>query len=143
MTGIDPLGLSGWDFIGNGSLREMCQQAGSAVVYLPLEEAMSTIHNMETMHNAYNPLSEYVFGISAGSAIAGLTGTSFGVATVAEKGSACIKDVAESMIKDRERDPTNLALTCVKSFINEGNSSFQGKASDYLIDSLFSYKQKQ
>ncbi|EBX8914674.1 hypothetical protein LL599_003537 [Salmonella enterica] len=73
----------------------------------------------------------------------GIAGTSFGVATVAEKGSACIKDVVKSVIKDGERDPTYLALTCGKSFINEGSSSFQGKVSHYLIDALFSYKAKQ
>lgn len=143
VTGIDPLGLSGWDSLGDGGLRQICQQAGSAVTYLPPEEAMSVIHNMETMHNVYNPMSNYVFGLSVGSAIIGMAGMSFGVATVAEKGSACIKDTAESMIKDGERDPKNLALTCGKSFINEGSSSFVGKVSDYLIDTLFSYKAKQ
>uniref|UniRef100_UPI0026E05781 RHS repeat-associated core domain-containing protein n=1 Tax=Salmonella enterica TaxID=28901 RepID=UPI0026E05781 len=140
---IDPLGLSGWDSLGYGGFREICQQAGSAVHYLTPQEAAGVIHNMETMHNVYNPLSKYVFGISVGSTITGIAGTSFGVATVAEKDSACIKDVVKSMIKDGERDPTNLALTCGKSFINEGGSSFQGKVSDYLIDALFSYKAKQ
>ncbi|HHR4889011.1 TPA: RHS element core protein [Salmonella enterica] len=140
---IDPLGLSGWDSLGYGGFREICQQAGSAVHYLTPQEAAGVIHNMETMHNVYNPLSKYVFGISVGSTITGIAGTSFGVATVAEKGSACIKDVVKSVIKDGERDPTNLALTCGKSFINEGGSSFQGKVSDYLIDALFSYKAKQ
>nr|WP_249263777.1 tetratricopeptide repeat protein [Salmonella enterica] len=125
---IDPLGLSGWDSLGYGGFREICQQAGSAVHYLTPQEAAGVIHNMETMHNVYNPLSKYVFGISVGSTITGIAGTSFGVATVAEKGSACIKDVVKSMIKDGERDPTNLALTCGKSFINEGDSSFQGNS---------------
>jgi RHS repeat-associated protein len=140
---IDPLGLAGWDSLGNGGLKEVCQQAGSAVTYLPSEEAIGVIHNMETMHNVYNPLSEYVLGISVGSAITGMAGTTFGMATVADKGSACIKDLAESLIKEGERDPQNLALTCGKAFINEGISGFQSKVSDYLVDVLSSYKQKQ
>ncbi|MDI9738738.1 hypothetical protein, partial [Stutzerimonas stutzeri] len=94
----DPLGLRGLGSFGDG-FNHYCQQAGSAVTYQPSEEAMVTIHNMETTHNVYNPLSEYVFGLSAGSAIAGMGGMSFRAAAVAEKGSACIKDVAESMIK--------------------------------------------
>jgi hypothetical protein len=65
------------------------------------------------------------------------------MAIVADKGSACIKDLAESIIKDGERDPKNLALTCGKGFINEWGSSFQSKVSDYLVDVLSSYKQKQ
>lgn len=60
---------------------------------------------METMHNVYNLLSEYVLGISVGSAITGMAGTTFGIATVADKGSACIKDLAESLIKDGEIAP--------------------------------------
>ena len=143
MSEIDPLGLSGWDSLGNGGLNKVCQQAGSAVTYLPSEEATKVIHNMETMHNVYNPLSEYVLGISIGSAITGMAGTTFGMATVVEKGSACIKDLAEFIIKDGERDSKNLALTCGKGFINEGSSSFQSKISDYLVDILSSYKQKQ
>ncbi|HAS1185563.1 TPA: RHS repeat protein, partial [Enterobacter cloacae] len=140
---IDPLGLAGWDSLGDGGLREVCLQAGSAVNYLPANEAEGVIHNIETMHNVYNPLSEYTLGITIGSTVVGLGGMSFAAASVAEKGSACIKDVAESMIKEGERDPKNLALSCSKSFINEGSSNFQNKVSDYLIDVLSSYKQKQ
>lgn len=58
-------------------LGEICQQAGSAVHYLTPQEAAGVIHNMETMHNVYNPLSKYVFGISVGSTITGIAGTSF------------------------------------------------------------------
>jgi RHS repeat-associated protein len=142
VTRVDPLGLQGIGSFGDG-FSHYCQQADSAVTYLPSEEATGVIHNMENMHNVYNPLSEYTLGISVGSTIFAMAGTSFGAATAAEKGSACVKDVAESMIKDGERDPMNLVLTCSKGFINEGSSGFQGKVSDYLIDTLFSYKQKQ
>lgn len=65
------------------------------------------------------------------------------MATVAEKGSACIKDVAENMIKDGEREPKNLLLACGKAFINEGGSDHQNKMVDYLIDTFSSYEQKQ
>lgn len=47
------------------------------------------------------------------------------------------------MIKDGEREPKNLLLTCSKSFINEGGSDYQSKMLDYLIDTLSSYEQKQ
>ena len=136
------MGLKGFGSFSNG-MSQYCQQANSAMTYLPPEEAAHILRNMETMHNVYNPLSEYLLGLSVGSAITGIAGMTFGVATVAEKGSACIKDMAESMISEGEKDPKNLALTCGKSFINEGGSSFQGKASNYLIDILSSYKQKQ
>ncbi|EQB9990437.1 RHS repeat-associated core domain-containing protein, partial [Citrobacter amalonaticus] len=140
---IDHLGLNGWESLGDGGIMQVCQQVNSAMAYLPQNETESVIHNVETMHNVYNPLSEYVLGISEGSTIIAMAGTSFGVATIAEKGSACVKDVAESMVKDGERDPTNLALTCGKGFINKGSSGFQGKISDYLIDTLISYEGKQ
>lgn len=139
---VDPLGLIGLASYGEG-MRQYCQQAGSAMNYLSPEEAAGAIHNMETMHNVYNPLSEYVLGVSVGSAITGLGGINLGVATVAEKVSACIKDVAENMIKDGEREPKNLLLACGKGFINEGGSDHQNKMVDYLIDTLSSYEQKQ
>ncbi|MFJ2974759.1 RHS repeat-associated core domain-containing protein, partial [Kluyvera sp. NPDC087067] len=139
---IDPLGLAGLASFGDG-MRQYCQQAGSAVNYLSTDEAAGVIHNMETMHNVPNPLSEYVLGVSVGSAIIGLGGMNFGSATVAEKSSACIKDVADAVIKDGEREPKNLLLTCGKSFINEGGSDHQGKTLDYLTDILSSYEQKQ
>ncbi|EIO1289267.1 hypothetical protein LOW49_004471, partial [Salmonella enterica subsp. enterica serovar Enteritidis] len=41
---IDPLGLSGWDSLGYGGFREICQQAGSAVHYLTPQEAAGVIH---------------------------------------------------------------------------------------------------
>ena len=138
----DPLGLNGIGDFGNG-FSNYCQQASSAVTHLSPGDAAGVIHNMETMHNAYNPLSEYVLGISEGSAVIAMAGMSFGVATVAEKGSACIENVANSMIKDGERNPKNLALICGKSIINKGSSKFQNKVSDYLIDTLLSYEQKQ
>ncbi|PAN67335.1 hypothetical protein CIW68_21985, partial [Enterobacter cloacae] len=142
LSQVDPLGLKGFESFGSG-MGKYCQQASSAMNYLPTEEAAGVLHNMETMHNVYNPLSEYVLGISVGSAVSGIAGMGFGVATVAEKGSACIKDVAESIIKDGERDPKKLALTCGEGFINEGNSSFHGKATNYLVDILSTYEQKQ
>ena len=139
---IDPRGLIGLASFGEG-MRQYCQQAGSATNYLSPEEASGVIHNMETMHNVYNPLSEYVLGVTVGSAITGLGGMNLAAATVAEKGSACIKDVADAMIKDGEREPKKLLLTCSKSFINEGGSDYQSKMLDYLIDTLSSYEQKQ
>lgn len=60
-----------------------------------------------------------------------------------EKGSACIENTAKDMIIKQERDPKKLALTCAKSFINKGSSKLQGSWSDYLIDSLTSYSQKE
>ncbi|MCZ8774831.1 RHS element core protein [Escherichia albertii] len=61
---IDPMGLNGWNSLGDGGIKEVCQQVSSAVRYLPPDEAAKVIHNVETMHNVYNPLSEYVFGWS-------------------------------------------------------------------------------
>jgi hypothetical protein len=82
---------------------------------------------METMHNVYNPLSEYVLGISIGSAITGMAGTTFGMATVVERALHVLKNLAEFIIKDGERDSKNLALTCGKGFINEGVLVFKAR----------------
>ncbi|KNC89749.1 hypothetical protein GM31_06390 [Trabulsiella odontotermitis] len=98
---------------------------------------------MESMHNVYNPLSEYVLGVSIGSALFGINGMSFGTATVAEKSSACIKDITEMVVIEKETDPKKLALACGESFVSEGNSSVLGKVSNYLSEILLSYKQKQ
>ena len=142
---IDPLGLSGWNLLGSKGGYDYCEGVGSAMLYLPHDEAKSVIHNMETMHNVYNPLSKYVFGLSVGAAVGGLGGLNLGVSTVSfmDRGAACISDTLNSIIIDKEREPGLLALTCGKAFINKGGTDFQSKVSDQLIDMLSSYKQKQ
>ena len=140
---IDPLGLSGWEALGHGGLGEYCQSIESAVRYLPPDQAEKVIRNAEKMHTVYNPLGEYVLGLAIGSAVTGMAGLGMGTVSVTEKGAACIEDVANSMIIDGEIEPKTLMLTCTKSFINKGSTSFQGKVSDYLIDLMSSYSQKE
>lgn len=139
---IDPLGLKGIDGFGTG-VGSYCQGIGSAENYLPQEDAEQVIHNAETMHNVYNPLGEYAHGLAVGSAVVGMAGLGIMTAPIEEKGAACIEDTVKSAINEGERDPKTLALTCVKSFINKGSPYFQGKMSDYLIESLSSYSQRQ
>ncbi len=139
---VDPLGLFDPINFGDGFNR-YCQGVNSAATQLPAEEAHEAIHNMETMHNAYNPLSEYVLGLSVGAAVVGMTGAGLTAASVAKRSEACIEEVTKSIIVEGERNPNNLLLSCTKSFINEGFSSLQGKVSDYLIDILYNYEPKQ
>ena len=139
---VDPLGLVGLGLGSEGGNR-YCQGIGSAYNYLPQEEADQVRRNAEKMHNVYNPLNEYVAGIAIGSAVVGMAGLGMGAAPVAERGAACVEDTVKSMITEAERDPETLMLTCAKGFINKGSTDFQGKASDYLIDTLSSYSQKQ
>ncbi|AUO66525.1 hypothetical protein WM46_18235 [Citrobacter freundii complex sp. CFNIH2] len=94
------------------------------------------------MHNVYNPLGEYVLGVATIPAIAGMA-TYGSAASVAERSAACIESTAKSIITQNERDSKKLMLTCAKSFMNKGSSKFQGKVSDFLVDTLFSYSQKQ
>ena len=142
ITNIDPLGLNGWDSLGDGGIGPYCQGIDSAVRFLPQEDAAQVIHNAETMHNAYNPLGEYVLGVATAPAIAGMS-VYGGTASVVERSAACIESVANSMITKNERAPEKLMLTCAKSFINKGTSKFQVHVSDFLVDTLFSYSQKQ
>ncbi len=141
---VDPLGLAG---LGLGSVGgdKYCQGIGSAENYLSPEDAKKVIKNNEKMHNVYNPLGQYVHGIAVGSAVIGMAGISAATTfkAVAAKGAACIEDVAKDMIVEDERDTKKLALTCSKSFINHGSSDLQGQWSDYLIDSLVSYSQRE
>ncbi|WP_193771980.1 RHS repeat-associated core domain-containing protein [Obesumbacterium proteus] len=139
---IDPLGLKGLGLGSDGGDR-YCQGIGSAYAYLPQEKADQVRRNAETMHNVYNPLNEYVAGIAIGSAIVGIGGIGMSAAPIAEKGAACIEDTVKSVVVEKERDPTTLGITCAKAFINKGSTDFQGKVSDYLIDTLSSYSQKQ
>jgi len=139
---IDPLGLKGLGLGSEGGDR-YCQGIGSAYEYLPQEKADQVRRNAETMHNVYNPLNEYVAGIAIGSAIVGMGGIGMSAAPIAEKGAACIEDTVKSVVLEKERDPTTIGITCAKAFINKGSTDFQEKISDYLIDTLSSYSQKQ
>lgn len=139
---VDPLGLEGMDGFGTG-FGDYCRGIESAGSYLPREDAEGYIHNAETMHNVYNPLGEYVAGIAIGSPIIGMAGIGMAGASFAEKSSACIEHIVKSAIIEGERDPKALVLTCAKGFTNKGSTDFQGKVSDYLIDTLSSYSQKQ
>jgi len=139
---VDPLGLESIDGFGSG-FGDYCRSIETAASYLPQEDAEQVIHNAEKMHNVYSPLGEYVQGIAIGAPIIGMAGIGMGVIPLAEKGAACIENTAETAITEGERDPKNLMLTCAKGFINKGSTSFQGKVSDYLIDALPSYSQKQ
>ena len=141
---IDPLGLTGL-FLGSTGADKYCQGIGSAINYLPPEDVEVVIHNNETMHNAYNPLGEFVYGISVIPAVAGMAvvsapGTGM---VVVEKSGACIEDVANEIIVEGNRNPKDLSLVCVKSFLNKGSSTIQAKWSDFLIDSLSSFSQKE
>ncbi|EGF0797860.1 type IV secretion protein Rhs, partial [Salmonella enterica] len=138
---IDPLGLSGWNSIGDGGLGPYCQNIDSAVRFLPQEDAEQVIHNTEIMHNVYNPPGEYVLGVATVPAIVGMA--AYGsAASIAERSAACIESAAKSVITQKERDSKKLMLTCTKSFMNKGASKFQGKVSDFLVDTLSSYSQK-
>lgn len=70
-------------------------------------------------------------------------GIGMSAAPIAEKGAACIEDTVKSVVIEKERDPITIGITCAKAFINKGSTDFQGKVSDYLIDTLSSYSQKQ
>ena len=145
VTEIDPLGLQGIESFGKG-YADYCSAINSAVTNLSPEDANYVRHNMETMHNAYNPLSEFVFGVSVGAPLLGTSALELGVATsinVAERSAACIEDVANALIVEKETNVKDLALTCTKSFLNKNAGFFQGKVSGFLIDSLSSYSQKQ
>ncbi|EBN4821222.1 RHS repeat protein [Salmonella enterica] len=138
---IDPLGLSGWNSIGDGGLGPYCQNIDSAVRFLPQEDVEQVIHNAEIMHNVYNPPGEYVLGVATVPAIVGMA--AYGsTASIAERSAACIESAAKSVITQKERDSKKLMLTCTKSFMNKGASKFQGKVSDFLVDTLSSYSQK-
>ena len=49
---------------------------------------------MKAMHNVYSPASEYTLGISVGSDVTVLGGTSFAAASLAEKGSCAYAKVS-------------------------------------------------
>ncbi|WP_250696148.1 RHS repeat-associated core domain-containing protein, partial [Escherichia coli] len=139
---IDPMGLNGWNSLGDGGIKEVCQQVNSTVRYLPPDEAAKVIHNVETMHNVYNPLSEYVFGWSVAPAlVAG--GVLGGEVSLAERGAACITNVADAVIVKGERDEKKLAFVCVKGVADAGLSGFPKKMYDFVFDNLVSYTQKQ
>ncbi|EIF5926114.1 RHS repeat protein [Salmonella enterica] len=142
ITNIDPLGLNGWNSLGDGGLKNVCQQVNSAITYLPQNEAESVIHNVETMHNVPNPLGQYVYAWSIVPTLAGMTVLG-GEVALTERAAACINDVSNSAIVDGERDKKELLLTCAKSATDAGLPEIQKKIYDFLFDSLFSYSQKQ
>ncbi|MBT1727500.1 RHS element core protein [Enterobacter quasimori] len=145
VTNIDPLGLQGIGSFGKG-YADYCGAINSAVTHLSPGDAENVRHNMETMHNVYNPLSEFVFGVSVGAPLISMSALELGAATsieVVERGAACVNDVANALIVEKETNIKNLTLSCTKAFLNKDSDFFQGKASDFLIDSLFSYNQKQ
>lgn len=133
----------GWNSLGDGGLGAIGQQVNSAMTRLPREDAIEVIHNVETMHNAYNPLGEYVFGWAIGAPLVGLSGISFGGAVLKIKAESCVMDVGEAVIVDGERDPKELVFTCLKGSVHEGQSGFHNKIFDFLLDSLINYKQVQ
>ena len=142
---VDPSGLQGIGSFGKG-YADYCGAMSSAVTRLSPEDAETVRYNMETMHNVYNPLSEFVFGVSVGAPLISINALELGAATpitIADRSAACINDVANALIVEGENDAKNLTLTCAKSFFNKDSGFLQGKVSDFLIDSLFSYKQKQ
>lgn len=84
--------------------------------------------------------------MSVGAPLISINALELGAATpitIADRSAACINDVANALIVEGENDAKNLTLTCAKSFFNKDSGFLQGKVSDFLIDSLFSYKQKQ
>lgn len=90
-------------------------------------------------------MGEFVYGISVIPAVAGMAvvsapGTGM---VVVEKSGACIEDVAKEIIVEGNRNPKDLSLVCVKGFLNKGSSTIQAKWSDFLIDSLSSFNQKE
>ena len=139
---IDPLGLNGWNSLGDGGIKEICMQVGSAVNYLPQSEAVSVIRNVETMHNVYNPLSEYVFGWSVAPGLVGMVVVG-GEVPLAERASGCITDMANSAIVDGNKDSKQLVLTCIKGAADIGFPNVQRKMYDFVFDNFFSYSQKQ
>lgn len=71
------------------------------------------------MHNAYNPLSEFVFGVSIGAPFISMNVLEQGTATsisMVDRSAACVNDVANALIVEREVDAKSLTLTCVKTF---------------------------
>ncbi len=123
---VDPLGLADdWGSLGDGGLGAYCQQNNSANMYLPPDEAQVVMRNNEKMHNVYNPMSEYVFGFTVGSAVAGMTAIN-STASLAEKSAACVEGIAKSMIVEGEKNPKKLSLSCAKSFTNKGSTKLQG-----------------
>lgn len=142
ISGIDPLGLNGWNSLGDGGIKEICMQVGSAVNYLPQSEAVSVIRNVETMHNVYNPLSEYVFGWSVAPGLVGMVVVG-GEVPLAERASGCITDMANSAIVDGNKDSKQLVLTCIKGAADIGFPNVQKKMYDFVFDNFFSYSQKQ
>ena len=141
---IDPQGLFDGNFgsLGDGGFGSFCAANESAMRHLPPEDVIAVLDNNAKMHNVYNPLSEYVYGIAVLPSVVGMSAINAG-ASLARRVTACVKDTVESVIKDGERDPKAIALTCGKGFLNEGAPDWQSKISDFLIDSLASYSQKQ
>ncbi|EMV7411193.1 RHS repeat protein [Enterobacter soli] len=145
VTNTDPLGLQGIESFGKG-YADYCGAINSAVAHLSPGDAENVRHNMETMHNVYSPLSEFVFGVSVGAPLISMSALELGTASsieVVERSAACVNDVASALIVEKETDMKNLTLTCTKAFLNKNSGFFQGKISDFLIDSLSSYSQKQ
>lgn len=145
VTNTDPLGLQGIGSFGKG-YTDYCGAINSAVTHLSPGDAVNVRHNMETMHNVYNPLSEFVFGVSVGTPLISMSALEPGTDSsieVVERGAACVNDVASALIVEKETDIKSLTLTCTKAFLNKNSGFFQEKTSDFLIDSLSSYSQKQ
>lgn len=92
---------------------------------------MYTIHSQNTF--SVGPLPQ--FWLPGG----GLGGE----VSLAERGAACITNVADAVIVKGERDEKKLAFVCVKGVADAGLSGFPKKMYDFVFDNLFSYTQKQ
>lgn len=115
VTNIDPLGLQGIGSFGKG-YADYCGATNSAVTHLSPGDAENVRHNMETMHNVYNPLSEFVFGVSVGAPLISMSALDLGATTSIEVVDVVDVDNPESPTEsvgiDVGADASVMTLTC-------------------------------